>query len=77
METVTYFVTDLPQFSSLAPCAASGLSYAIQGVSSTNPLETEGGIRGIQPLTGSFSKPKTCALVAHRPWLRACVSRMA
>ncbi len=43
METVTYFITDLPQFSSLAPCAASGLSYAVQGVSSTNPLENRPG----------------------------------
>lgn len=44
METVTYFITDLPQFTSLAPCAASGLSYAVQGVSSTNPLENRRGI---------------------------------
>ncbi|KAK0672005.1 hypothetical protein QBC41DRAFT_38250 [Cercophora samala] len=28
---MTYYVTDLPQFQTLAPCAASGLSYALQG----------------------------------------------
>ncbi|GAB1315887.1 hypothetical protein MFIFM68171_06097 [Madurella fahalii] len=28
---MTYYITDLPQFNSLAPCAASGLSYAVQG----------------------------------------------
>ncbi|KAL2150846.1 hypothetical protein VTH82DRAFT_7409 [Thermothelomyces myriococcoides] len=27
---MTYYITDLPQYSSLAPCAASGLSYAVQ-----------------------------------------------
>ncbi|KAK4249382.1 hypothetical protein C7999DRAFT_30116 [Corynascus novoguineensis] len=26
---MTYYITDLPDFSSLAPCAASGLSYAV------------------------------------------------
>lgn len=29
---MTYYITDLPQYSSLAPCAASGLSYAVQSV---------------------------------------------
>ncbi|KAK3945530.1 hypothetical protein QBC46DRAFT_93872 [Diplogelasinospora grovesii] len=28
---MTYYVTDLPQYSSLAPCAASALYYAVQG----------------------------------------------
>ncbi|KAK3303372.1 uncharacterized protein B0T15DRAFT_272618 [Chaetomium strumarium] len=37
---MTYYITDLPQFSSLAPCAASGLSYAIQ--SQTYRLCAEG-----------------------------------
>ena len=31
---VTYYITDLPQFSSLAPCAASALSYEV--LSQTN-----------------------------------------
>ncbi|KAG9233409.1 hypothetical protein BJ875DRAFT_535403 [Amylocarpus encephaloides] len=29
---VTYYVTDLPQYSSLAPCAASGLSYEMRSL---------------------------------------------
>ncbi|KAL2187362.1 hypothetical protein L209DRAFT_742693 [Thermothelomyces heterothallicus CBS 203.75] len=27
---LSYYITDLPDYSSLAPCAASGLSYAVQ-----------------------------------------------
>jgi hypothetical protein len=30
---MTYYITDLPGYSSLAPCAASGLNYAVQSVS--------------------------------------------
>jgi hypothetical protein len=33
---VTYYITDLPQYSSLAPCAQSGLSYGV--FSATNDL---------------------------------------
>ncbi|KAK4200813.1 hypothetical protein QBC40DRAFT_279197 [Triangularia verruculosa] len=29
--TMTYYITDLPQYQTLAPCAGSGLSYALQG----------------------------------------------
>ncbi|KAK4237251.1 hypothetical protein C8A03DRAFT_34820 [Achaetomium macrosporum] len=37
---MSYYITDLPQFSSLAPCAASGLSYVVQ--SQTYDLCPEG-----------------------------------
>ncbi|KAL2136443.1 hypothetical protein VTI74DRAFT_3676 [Chaetomium olivicolor] len=30
---MTYYITDLPQYSSLAPCAADGLRYAVQSQS--------------------------------------------
>lgn len=37
---VTYFITALTQFSALAPCAASAVSYAVEAVSSPHAIAT-------------------------------------
>lgn len=61
--TVTYYVTALTQYASLAPCAASGLSYAVFSVS---PPSLALRIKKPLQLIPFVSKPGTTAPAVRR-----------
>lgn len=44
-KTVSVYITDLPAYNDLAPCAASGISYAVQSLSRSN---CPGDVSGLQ-----------------------------
>lgn len=69
---MTYYVTDLPSFDSLAKCAASALSHAVQYV---RPLGLGGDIGDRTDENGRI--PMTSARRARRRWPRALASRRA
>lgn len=63
---MTYYVTDLPSFDSLAKCAASALSHAVQYVRPPGLGEAT-----VDKTDENGRIPMTSARRARRPWPRA------